>query len=73
MGIVVPEGVDLTTEDVFGDPNLALLAEVLRKRLAKLNGEGLGVCPPDLEDSVAGLLAEAVLEAFHIEERGWVR
>lgn len=69
----MPEGVDVTMEDVFGDPNLVLLGEVLRKRIAKLNGEGLGICPPELEDSLAGLLAEAVLETFRIEVRGWVR
>ena len=62
-----------SVEDVYGSPNLLPMAEAIQRRLAKLNADGSQICPPDRVESVAWLLAEAVLEDFTVVERGWSR
>ena len=66
-----PDSSRASVEDVFGSPNLVLVAETIQKRLEKLNAEGLQACDPERVESVAWLLAEAVLEDFAVEERSW--
>lgn len=62
-----------TTDDlperIFAEPELDLLAKVLQRKLERLNAEDPKTCPTDLVESTAWLLAEQVVEFFHIRWR----
>jgi hypothetical protein len=60
---------DDTPERIFAEPELDLLAKVIQRRLERLNAEGPEACPADLVESTAWLLAEQVVEFFHIRWR----
>lgn len=60
---------DNMPERVFGDPELNRVAKVLQQKLERLNAEGLDVCAPEAVESTAWLLAEQVVEFFHVRWR----
>jgi hypothetical protein len=55
--------------DLFGNPQLSPLARVLEQRLAKLNAEGVQLCPAENVQAICWFLAEAVIENFEVSER----
>ena len=56
-------------ERVASDPEITRVAEVLQRKLERLNGEGFAVCPPDEVESTAWLLAEEVVYYFQLKWR----
>lgn len=63
----------LTSDDVperiFAEPELDLLANVIQRKLERLNAEDPKTCPAELVESTAWLLAEQVAEFFHFRWR----
>ncbi len=60
---------DDVPERIFAHPELDLVAKVLQRKLERLNAQGLEVCAPEAVQSTAWLLAEQLVEFFHVRWR----